>query len=77
MEHFGPLAERLLPADSLVLFDDDLDLADVVDALGDVFGLHITRDDYADVDGTLDNLIRLVASRVGCRPVRPARQSPL
>jgi hypothetical protein len=63
LAEFDPLAERAIPADCLLLLDDDLDYADVLHRVGEEFGVGITEADYAAVDGTLDNLVRLVHAR--------------
>jgi hypothetical protein len=56
---------RLAPSDYLPWLDDDLDLADVLYRLGREFGVRFTGADYPAVDGTLDNLVRLVHARLG------------
>jgi hypothetical protein len=61
---FEWLADRLAPADYLPWLDDDLDMADVLYRLGREFGVKFTKADYPAVDGTLDNLVRLVHARL-------------
>jgi hypothetical protein len=61
---FDPLAKRAAPSDNLQLLEDELDLADLLHAVGTEFGVKFTRRDYPLVDGTLDNLIRLVTDRL-------------
>ncbi len=58
-----PLMERVVPADRLYLFDEELDLADVLELTGTEFGLHFSRQELNEFDGTLDGLIQLVHSR--------------
>jgi hypothetical protein len=64
-----PLSERAVPNDRLWLLDDELDFADVLDRVGQEFGVRFTRADYPTVDGTLGNLVQLVHARRG--PGRP------
>jgi hypothetical protein len=64
LREVDPLAVRAAPADCLLLLDDDLDYADVLDRVGQEFGVRFTKADYPAVDGTLDNLLRLVHARV-------------
>jgi hypothetical protein len=60
---FDSLADRLVPADCLLLLDDDLDYADVLHSVAEEFVVAFSEADYPEVDGTLDNLIRLVHAR--------------
>jgi hypothetical protein len=53
-----------VPADNLQLLDDELDLGDVLHRAGKHFGVKFTKADYPKVDGTLDNLIRLVHAKL-------------
>jgi hypothetical protein len=65
LEGFEWLADRLVPSDYLPWLDDDLDLADVLYRLGREFGVRFTKVDYPALDGTVDNLIRLIHARLG------------
>jgi hypothetical protein len=58
------LADRLVPTDCLPLLVEELDYADVLRWVGREFEVRFTRADYPAVDGTLDNLIRLVHVRL-------------
>jgi hypothetical protein len=59
-----PLTERVLPSDRLYLLNDDLDFADVLYLIEREFGIDFTRADHQLIDGTLDQLIRLVHMRL-------------
>jgi hypothetical protein len=58
------MADRLVPTDFLPSLDDELDYGDVLDCVGEEFGVTFREVDYAAVDGTLDNLIWLIHGRV-------------
>jgi hypothetical protein len=62
--YFDRLADRAVPADNLQFLDDELDLGDVLHRVGKLFGVNFTKADYPKVDGTLDNLIRLVHAKL-------------
>jgi len=61
---FHPIADRLVPADDLTLLDDELDLAEVLRWMNQEFRVQFSQKDYASVDGTLDNLIRVTHRKV-------------
>jgi hypothetical protein len=61
---WDPLARRAVPGDNLALLNGDLDIADVLHWIGREFAIGFTRADYPALDGTLDNLIRLVHDRL-------------
>jgi hypothetical protein len=58
-----PLVERASPSDLLYLLDDELDWGDVLDIVGYEFGIRFANTDKEWLNGTLDNLIRLVHER--------------
>ena len=62
---FDRLAERVVPTDRLPLLPiiEELDYADVLESVGEELGVALAEADYPAVDGTLDNLIRLVHAR--------------
>jgi hypothetical protein len=61
-----PLLDRAIPTDFLYLLDDELDFADVLYLIEREFDLRFTETDHKRLDGTLDNLIRLIHSRTMC-----------
>jgi hypothetical protein len=61
-----PLLDRAIPSDFLYLLDDELDFANVLYLIEREFSLRFTEADNRGLDGTLDNLIRLVQSRIPC-----------
>jgi hypothetical protein len=65
LSHVEALADRFVPCDHLELMDDELDLVFVLEAVGEEFGVRFTKEDYPLVDGTLDNLVQLVYTRLG------------
>jgi hypothetical protein len=62
--YFDCLTDRAVPVDNLQLLDDELDLGDVLHRADKHFGVKFTKADYPKVDGTLDNLIRLVHAKL-------------
>lgn len=60
--------ERAIPSDHLyLLYDDEVDFADVVRPVAREFGWRFAKTDYERMDGTLDNLICLVQQRLESR----------
>jgi hypothetical protein len=58
------MIERALPSDRPYLLDDELDFADVLYLIEREFEINFTRADHQRIDGTLDQLIRLVHMRL-------------
>jgi hypothetical protein len=64
LKSIHPLFDRAIPSDFLYLLNDDLDFgSDVLDPIGQEFGLRFASPEQEGIDGTLDNLIRLVHKR--------------
>lgn len=63
------LVDRIIPSDRMDLLDDELDFGDVVWLAEKEFGVHFDESAYKQFDGTFDNLIRLVQTKIGsdCR----------
>lgn len=61
---FDGMGDRIVPADDVQLLNDELDLGWVLECVAKHFGVQFTRADYRAVDGTLDNLIQLVHTKV-------------
>jgi hypothetical protein len=59
-----PLVEQITPPESLFPLLDDVDFADILHGLGREFSVRFTKADYPLVDGTFDNLVRLVVERL-------------
>lgn len=57
------LFERAIPTDRLFHLYDELDFGDVLKAIEQEFKIRFSEADRATVDGTLENLIRLVHHR--------------
>jgi hypothetical protein len=55
---------RVIPADCVAVLYDDLDFADIVSDILKEFGIRFDYSDCESIDGTLDNLIRLVHRRI-------------
>jgi hypothetical protein len=59
-----PLIERIFPSEFIYLLDDDIDFADVLYLVEKEFGVRFDRTDHDSLDGTFDNLVRLVQMRL-------------
>jgi hypothetical protein len=59
-----PLIDRVTPFDFLYLLDDELDFNDVICLTEREFGVRFTKMENESIDGTLDNLIRLIHMRI-------------
>jgi hypothetical protein len=62
---FDALYKGALPADKLYLLYDDIDFADIVKLALKKFKAKMAKEEWKNIDGTLDNLIKLVHRRIG------------
>jgi hypothetical protein len=60
------------PADRATDFDPELDLSDLLFAVGKAFGMCIPLDDMKAMDGSFDAVVRYIASRQTVAPGGPS-----
>jgi hypothetical protein len=67
LRRIDSLYDRALPTDHLYLLDDDVDFADVLRVIEREFHIGLVQSARNEIDGTLDNLVRLVHVRLAAR----------
>ena len=67
--HLDRLIDRVIPSDHVYLLDDEFDFSVVVWLAEKEFGIRFDKSEYEQLDGTFDNLIRLVQKKINseCR----------
>ena len=53
-------AQRLYPEDNLIDVYDDLDIVEIVEACTEVVGCDPKRIDYAEIDGSVGSIVRVI-----------------
>lgn len=62
-----PLFDRIFPCDYFAILDDELDFATVLYLACQEFQIHFNPVDHDSVDGTFDNLVRLLHMKISPR----------
>lgn len=67
---FGMDLDGIRPEDNLYVANTEVDWGDIVFRVKCVFGVVLTSEDLAGLDGTFDSLVKLVARKAAAFPAR-------